>query len=405
MKLQTRYIWIALLLAGCSQQPLTPAATPTVTPRPEPTCKSVNSAPTPGPEVPSLFPAVGEADQVDGPDDAQVTFVSYCDFQDANCAKLAASLSSLRKSFPGEVRIVFRPFPIITDYDKAAAAAAAAEAAAQQGQFWPMHDLLFTRQTEWRDMTPEAFLTWVNGQAGLMGMDLEQFKTVEESQATLDKINQAWLFGANLRTPPPILLINGQIYTSNSAAPLDAANLDQVTRLILLGKRQFSSCPPMTIDPAKQYLATLKTGKGDITIELFASEAPMTVNSFVFLARNGWFDNITFHRVVPGFIAQTGDPSGTGAGNPGYLFSDEISTSLSFKQAGMVAMASAGPNANGSQFFITYAPAPNLEGSYTIFGQVLRGMDVLAGLTGRIPEPGALMPPGDRLITVSIEEH
>jgi cyclophilin family peptidyl-prolyl cis-trans isomerase len=160
----------------------------------------------------------------------------------------------------------------------------------------------------------------------------------------------------------------------------------------------------MTIDPRKQYLATLKTEKGDVVIELFADKAPVTVNSFVFLARNGWYDNITFHRVIPGVYAQTGDPSGTGKGNPGYYVITEILPNLTFNKPGLVAMVNSGPDTSGSQFFITYAPTAQYDGQYTIFGQVLTGMEVLKSLTPRDVQPGINTPPGDKLISISIEE-
>jgi cyclophilin family peptidyl-prolyl cis-trans isomerase len=177
-----------------------------------------------------------------------------------------------------------------------------------------------------------------------------------------------------------------------------------VISLISLGKRQFAQCPSMSIDPRKQYIATLETEKGKIVLQLFPDKAPLAVNSFVFLARSGWYDGITFHRVLPGFMAQTGDPSGTGQGNPGYLFKNETDPAMKFDRAGLVGMANSGPDTNGSQFFITYAPAPNLDGSYTIFGQVLSGMDVLQKLTPRDPQPGVHLPPGDKLIKVTVEE-
>ncbi|OIO90274.1 MAG: peptidylprolyl isomerase [Anaerolineae bacterium CG2_30_58_95] len=169
--------------------------------------------------------------------------------------------------------------------------------------------------------------------------------------------------------------------------------------------RQFSACPPMTIDPLKQYLATLHTARGEVVIQLYADKAPFTVNNFVFLARQGWYDDITFHRVLLGFMAQSGDPSGTGMGNPGYLFGDEIDPSLRFDRPGVVGMANAGPDTNGSQFFITFGPVPQLDDGYTIFGQVLQGMDVLARLSARDPQAGIPLPPGDSLISVTIEER
>jgi len=197
------------------------------------------------------------------------------------------------------------------------------------------------------------------------------------------------------------LLINGQIYSG----PLDFDSLERITQLIVLGEKQFTSCPPTVIDSSKEYLATLRTEKGDIVIQFYPQQAPVTVNNFIFLAEEGWFDGITFHRVLQGFTAQTGDPSGTGQGNPGYFFEDEIDASLSFDRPGVVAMANVGPNTNGSQFFITYAAAPDLNGEYTIFGQVISGMDVLIELAPRDPQFGIPLPAGDLLLSVTIEER
>ena len=169
---------------------------------------------------------------------------------------------------------------------------------------------------------------------------------------------------------------------------------------------QWDKPPAMQIDPSKQYFAILKTEKGDIRIQLFADKAPKTVNNFVFLARQGFYDNITFHRVIPGFIAQTGDPTGTGSGGPGYTIEDEFNPDLKHDRPGRVSMANKGrPNTGGSQFFITYAPAPHLDGHHTIFGQVVEGMDVLEKLTERRPSQNPNAPPGDKLLTVEIEER
>jgi cyclophilin family peptidyl-prolyl cis-trans isomerase len=148
----------------------------------------------------------------------------------------------------------------------------------------------------------------------------------------------------------------------------------------------------------------LRTEKGDITLELFADKAPLAVNSFIFLAKNDWFDSVTFHRVIADFMAQAGDPSGTGYGGPGYAFDNEIDPSLTFDRPGVLAMANAGPGSNGSQFFITYAAVPRLNGSYTIFGQLMDGMDVLKQLTPRNPAESMDLPPGDRIIDVEIIE-
>ena len=172
----------------------------------------------------------------------------------------------------------------------------------------------------------------------------------------------------------------------------------------LLEDRQFTECPPMVIDPEKEYTATIETEKGEIVIELLPEQAPLAVNSFIFLAQQGWFDGVTFHRVLPGFVAQGGDPSGSGMGGPGYEFDNEVVPELKFDAAGLLAMANSGANTNGSQFFITFAPTPDLDGGYTIFGKVISGMDVAESLTPRDPSQGGVLPPGDKILSVRIDE-
>jgi cyclophilin family peptidyl-prolyl cis-trans isomerase len=158
----------------------------------------------------------------------------------------------------------------------------------------------------------------------------------------------------------------------------------------------------MTIDPAKYYYATIKTEHGDIKVQLFADRAPVTVNNFVFLAREGFYDNTTFHRVLQDFMAQAGDPTGTGMGGPGYEFADEFWPGATFDRRGLLAMANAGPGTNGSQFFITFAPTPWLDGNHTIFGEVIEGDDVLSQITLR--DPAGATEPGDLIETITIEE-
>ncbi|HEY73362.1 MAG TPA: protein translocase subunit SecD [Thermoflexia bacterium] len=162
----------------------------------------------------------------------------------------------------------------------------------------------------------------------------------------------------------------------------------------------YSEPPAMQIDPNESYVATISTAKGDIVIELFADRAPNTVNNFVFLARQGFYDNTTFHRVIPDFMAQGGDPSGSGSGGPGYAFADEFHPELRHDQAGILSMANSGPDTNGSQFFITYAPTPHLDDMHSVFGQVIEGMDVLTALTPR--DPAAATSPGDTIEKITI---
>jgi peptidylprolyl isomerase len=167
--------------------------------------------------------------------------------------------------------------------------------------------------------------------------------------------------------------------------------------------KQYSSAPPMTIDPQKQYFANVKMANGgEFVIQLYPDKAPITVNSFVFLAREGFFNGTTFHRVLEGFMAQGGDPTGTGGGGPGYEFVNE-KNDLAFDKPGVVAMANAGPNTNGSQFFIMFGPYGLSESDYTIFGQVISGMDVVNGITRRDPNTSPTFT-GDAIESITISE-
>ena len=166
----------------------------------------------------------------------------------------------------------------------------------------------------------------------------------------------------------------------------------------------FSEAPPMTIDTAKDYEAVIRMADGgEMRLRLFDDEAPQTVNNFVFLANQGFYDGTTFHRVLEDFMAQGGDPTGTGTGGPGYAFADEITPGLSFDRRGLLAMANSGPNTNGSQFFITFAPATHLDGSYSLFGELVEGDDVLSGITLR--DPATATTPGDTISEIVIVEQ
>ena len=310
-------------------------------------------------------------------------------------------LAQIEKDYPGQTRLIYRHFPL-TIHDKAPLASQAAEAAGLQGKFWEMHDLLFAEQENWQGMTLPEFTEWLKTQASSLGLDTARFTTDLTSQALVDKVEKARAEGDRIQLPgTPFLLINGKIWQG----PVDLTNLSNLVQIIQLQKRQFTGCPAMEIDPAKQYTATLKTAKGDIVIQLLASQAPITVNSFVYLARRGWYDGVTFHRVVSNpDVAQTGDPSGTGWGGPGYAFKDEIVTGLNFDGPGVVGMANSGANTNGSQFFITRSAIPGLDGRFTVFGKVIQGLDVLSLLTPRDPASGEMLPPGDEIIKVTIEE-
>ena len=160
--------------------------------------------------------------------------------------------------------------------------------------------------------------------------------------------------------------------------------------------------PSGALDTSKQYSATFKTERGEFTVSLFADRAPLTVENFVNLARAGFYDGTTFHRVIPGFMAQGGDPTGTGTGGPGYEFGDEFHPELRHDGAGVLSMANAGPGTNGSQFFITYGATPHLNDRHSVFGKVTDGMDVVLALRERDPQRDRS--PGDRIETIEISE-
>ncbi len=167
--------------------------------------------------------------------------------------------------------------------------------------------------------------------------------------------------------------------------------------------KQYNSPPAMTIDPSKSYTATFNMEDGsEFTIKLFAEEAPRTVNNFVFLARDGYYDGVTFHRVIPGFMAQGGDPTGTGRGGPGYQFGDEFHPNLRHDKPGVLSMANAGPGTNGSQFFITFVPTPHLDDHHAVFGEVIEGMDVVNAISPR--DPMSARTPGDAVASITINE-
>ena len=169
-----------------------------------------------------------------------------------------------------------------------------------------------------------------------------------------------------------------------------------------MAPKQWSTPPEMVIDPKKKYSATISTDKGDMLIELFADKAPKTVNNFVFLAREGYYDGTIFHRVISGFMAQGGDPTGTGRGGPGYRFADEFHISLKHSKPGILSMANAGPGTNGSQFFITHVPTPHLDGKHAIFGQITGGMDVLMSIPER--DPSRTQSPAVKINSITITE-
>lgn len=391
----------------------TPIITPTsaikptaaITPSGPATCQVVVVVPTPDPTTQAVLPAIKNSEWSEGSETALVTIIEYADFQDKSSAQLHSILESLREKYPEGIRLVFRHYPLYI-YDKDQLSAQAAEAAGLQGKFWQFHDLLFNSQDEWISNSSDGFTTWAIEKGAEMGLNADQFKTDMLSQTVIDKVNAARAEVVklnevynNFNFSDPFLFINGFPFQ----APYSTDILTSLVEYFKLSGRAYTECPPMTVDPSKSYTATLHTEKGDVVIELYADKALWAVNSFIFLAQNGWYDNSGFFRVIPGFVAQAGDPSNSGLGTPGYSFSDELTPDLRFNKAGVVGMANSGANTNSSQFFITYAAAPSLDGKYTVFGQVISGMDVLTTLRPRNPDSDAILLTPDPILSVTIE--
>jgi cyclophilin family peptidyl-prolyl cis-trans isomerase len=261
-----------------------------------------------------------------------------------------------------------------------------------------MHDLLFERQRDWSSVSLDGARSLFVEYARELELDVDEFSTALEEGTYRENVQRAYDEAVALGlTGTPALFVNGQNYNG----PREEWVLAGLAQLYSYDGPQYDSPPPMTIDPEQPYFATVETGKGTFCVELYAKQTPITVNSFVFLAEDGFYDGVPFHRVLPGFVAQTGDPTGSGFGGPGYRFEDEIDPDLTHDGPGVLSMANAGPGTNGSQFFIAYKELPDLDGKHTVFGRVVEGMDVVESLSPRDPqqEPYA---PADEMITVTI---
>jgi cyclophilin family peptidyl-prolyl cis-trans isomerase len=293
---------------------------------------------------------------------------------------------------------VFRHFPLTSIHDKAVLAAEASEAAGAQGQFWEMHDLLFERQNEWSSGSEREARVVFEGLAEEIGLDVEAFSKALDEGTYREVVQQSFEEARALGLGgTPSLFTNGQEYKG----PREDWYLVAWALLTSYDGPQYETAPAMTIDPTQPYFASVETNKGTFCLELYAGKTPVTVNNFVFLAESGFYDGVLFHRVIPGFVAQSGDPTGSGFGGPGYQFEDEIVDELKHDGPGVLSMANAGPNTNGSQFFITYAALPDLDGVHTVFGRVVEGMDVVESLQPRDPTENPYAE-ADRMISVQV---
>ena len=353
-------------------------------------------------EVDALI-TLHEGDWMRGLDEASVTVIEYGDFASSSCAELADVLDEIMARYPEDVRLIYRHFPQPDANPLALLAAQATEAAGGQDAFWPMHDMLYANQSEWIELGESGFRQTLRGYAEELGLDVDQFEFDLNSGVYSGKVSRAQAFAGEVGLQQrPTLFVNGQYAT----IPYDVEVWDLMVRVEALAAR-YSEPPEMLINPSRRYTAIVVTEGGEIVIELFADLAPTSVNNFVYLAREGFYDDTTFYRVLPGEIAQGGDPTNSGAGGVGYTIPDEADNGLTFDQGGLLSFARpAGPDSANGQFFITYAPLEDFDGQFTVFGEVVDGHGVLIGLTSRDPDVMGLdAPPGDRIETIIIEEE
>ena len=436
MKNVMKYLWIAMIfmmaVSACQIQEVTPPATETpVALETEPvepeTTEIVPVVPTE--ELPlvgedgnmsctlvgplfaelteeqktqlAIFPEVSEDDWTKGPEDAILTVMEYTDFFCPYCGMAYAELETLIEKYPDDVRLVYRPLPLDSLHPTAPLAAYAAESAGMQGKFWEMYDAIFLNREVLSSLTAEEFTEWLKTTAADIGMDVDQFAADIASEDVINKITtaQQTMFEAGVSSTPTVL-VNGR-----PVGNWQSAYLSNFIEVMKAEKDMVTECPPFVIDQDKEYTATITTEKGDLVLELYPEAAPLAVNSFVYLAREGFYNDVTFHRVYHNFMAQTGDPTGTGWSGAGYQYREEIVPELTYDEAYMVGVARGqAEGSSGSQFFITYVPYPSLNGGYTIFGKLIDGIDVFEQITERDADNNPDAPEGDKIISIEIIE-
>ncbi len=414
------FVLLLGLVAGCGGGATSPQPSPTATslppsPTSEPNPDATDSPTTPtssGPAtcetfelaVESRIPDLDEDDHVVGPDDAQITFIEYADFQCPACAGLHTLRDYLTEKYGDQLRFVYRHLPLTSIHDKAIITAEATEAAAAQGKFWEMHDLLYEKKDDWSGLSEEAVVEKLIEYAGELDLDTERFEKELNDHIYREQIMadyEAYQEYGQMATPTYV--INKIFYPTREFGGF--GRLEAFIALVSMQDQMYDSPPPQVIDADKDYVATIQTTKGDIEVDLFEERVPTNVNSFAFLAQDGWYDGLDFFFVDHEQVALSGDPTNSGGAlpYPGYTCGDETTLDLSFDEAGLLALYTPAPNQNSSSFFITYAPQPDFTGNFTIIGRVTEGMEVAESLTER--QPGPDQPEPDAIETILIEER
>ena len=293
---------------------------------------------------------VTEDDWAIGPEDAPLTLIEYADFQCPYCSRAGLAAIAFQAAHPDEVRYVYRHFPL-SFHEKAPMSAYAADAAGKQGFFFDAETFLYETQSEWTNLESlDVFDQWLREQfpAALPDLDVEQWTADYESEEIRAAVDAA--FGKVAETG----IVSGTptFFANFYQVSYDTAVLEEHLKAFKMMQNYKTECPVNVIEAGKEYRAVLHTTAGDVVMDLFAEAAPNLVSNFMVLAADGWYDGNTFHNVVPGFAAQTGDPSGAGIGMAGYYLADENLDSGGFNEAGAAAMANTGAGKNSSQFFI-----------------------------------------------------
>jgi len=359
------------------------------------------------------LPEVTDEDYIVGSKDAPITFMVYSDPQCPYCAQFDPIMDNFATLYPDEVRIVFRFFPLSSIHDKARLSSQAMVAAGLQGKFDEFRIWLFERQSKnpnnpavaslddtefWAGLPPADLADWLKKRVSDLGIDPDQLVKDMLSEAVVNKVLDAENVAKSIGIGgTPTLFVNGYAW------PLDQRDtriFSTFTKLLLNKEKEYKTCPAMAINSSKSYSATISTTKGDIVVDLFADKAPYAVNSFIFLAREGWYSNLPI--ISSDQLLLSGDPTDTGYGGPGYVYKDEIDSTLSFSEPGMLATYAydVGSGTNGSTFFINKIALPEQSGR-TIFGKVTSGLDILSSLQIR---DNIFNPAVDSILGVTITE-
>ena len=357
--------------------------------------------------VKAVLGEVTEDDWALGPEDAVMTLIEYADFQCPYCSRAGLTALAFQAAHPDEVRYVYRHFPL-SFHEKAPMSAYAADAAGKQGFFFEAERWLYETQNEWSAFATlegseafEKFDAWLreNIQTVLPELDHEKWTEDYESEevravvdASFDKVNATGLING---TPT--------FFAHFYQTSYDLAVLEQYIDLFKMQKSYRTSCPVMALEKDKEYRAVLHTTAGDVVIDLFEEEAPNLVSSFMALAAEGFYNGNTFHNVVDGFIAQTGDPSATGVGLAGYYLEDENLNNGGFNEPGAVAMANTGEDKNSSQFFLTQDLKTYFSEGYAAQNAELTEEELNAKVEARLDAMNAKYPVFGRVSEESLE--